>query len=108
MIQNCHYCEASFDDEFRFTYCPHDLFLVNDGNNNFRIHEESELIKLRVINLDKVSIYDIKKYIRSKHSILWQNWYVTDPKGLEKAAEWVKSLLSELHAGLSGIESGGN
>jgi len=65
-------------------------------------------IQPRVLYLDEVSIDDIKRFITTKHAILWQSWFVTDPKGLEDAARWVQNLLNELYAGISGIESGGN
>lgn len=35
MIVRCAHCRVWYDDEFRTTLCPHDVFLANDGNNNF-------------------------------------------------------------------------
>ena len=66
---------------------------------------EMKIISPRIIDIDKVSIDEIKKYIKSKQCILWQNWYVTDPKGLEDAANWIKSLLNELYSGIYGDKS---
>ena len=43
MIVACDHCMRSFDDEFRWTICPHDTFAANDGQNNFRHHPESHL-----------------------------------------------------------------
>lgn len=43
MIVTCEKCGRRFDDEFRVTYCPHDTFAANDGNNNFAHHPESYL-----------------------------------------------------------------
>lgn len=41
MIKQCQSCDWTYDDEFRSTICPHDLFPANDGHNNFTIHYES-------------------------------------------------------------------
>jgi hypothetical protein len=41
MIVHCAECGADFDDQFRWTYCPHETFPTNDGNNVFREHPES-------------------------------------------------------------------
>lgn len=41
MITTCNLCKATYDDEFRLTICPHNLFPANDGQNNFRLHTES-------------------------------------------------------------------
>lgn len=43
MIVKCPRCTRSFDDEFRFTFCPHTTFIANDGQNNFREYPESYL-----------------------------------------------------------------
>lgn len=43
MIVKCERYGKRFDDTFRSTFCPHDTFLANDGENNFRHHEESFL-----------------------------------------------------------------
>jgi hypothetical protein len=32
-----------FDDEFRWTICPHETFAANDGHNNFAHREDSYL-----------------------------------------------------------------
>lgn len=32
-----------FEDEYRFTFCPHEAFLANDGRNNFAVHHEAYL-----------------------------------------------------------------
>ncbi len=47
MIVKCNTCRKYFDDEFRMTYCPHDTFAANDGNNNFWHHPESHLSSTR-------------------------------------------------------------
>jgi hypothetical protein len=39
----CKKCGALFDDEFRWTFCPHETFAANDGQNNFRHHPEAYL-----------------------------------------------------------------
>lgn len=65
------------------------------------IESEVKIISPRIIFIDKVSLNDIKEYLKAKHCVLWQNWYVTDPKGLEDAAKWIQSLLIELYTGLS-------
>jgi hypothetical protein len=36
MIIQCDKCQKYYDDEFRDTSCPHDTFLANDGQNNFK------------------------------------------------------------------------
>lgn len=41
MILKCETCKKHFDDEFRVTYCPHNTFSANDGDNNFRHYPES-------------------------------------------------------------------
>lgn len=43
MIVQCEICKRRFDDEFRLTYCPHDTFAANDGENNFAHRENSYL-----------------------------------------------------------------
>lgn len=43
MIVQCAKCKKYFDDEFRFTFCPHEAFAANDGKNNFHVHEDSYL-----------------------------------------------------------------
>lgn len=43
MIVECPDCHAVFDDAYRWTFCPHNTFAANDGNNNFRHHVESLL-----------------------------------------------------------------
>lgn len=45
MIIQCEECKLYYDDEFRKTICPHKAFLANDGQNNFKIYEESYLSK---------------------------------------------------------------
>ena len=44
MIVTCVRCGAEFDDEFRWTICPHETFAANDGRNNFQHHPGSTLI----------------------------------------------------------------
>ena len=78
---------------------------MSDNLNHVNEVGEVKIISPRIIFIDKVSLDDIKRYIKSKQCILWQNWYVTDPKGLEDAAKWIQSLLIELHTGLSGVKS---
>lgn len=34
-------CGRRFDDEFRWTICPHETFAANDGQNNFAHHPEA-------------------------------------------------------------------
>lgn len=43
MIVYCLTCRKRYDDEFRWTLCPHNTFAANDGNNNFAHHPESFL-----------------------------------------------------------------
>lgn len=43
MIIKCLKCKKCFDDQFRVTDCPHDTFMANDGQNNFRHYHESYL-----------------------------------------------------------------
>ena len=43
MVVRCKKCLRSFDDEYRWTICPHETFEANDGNNNFAHHPESHL-----------------------------------------------------------------
>lgn len=43
MIVRCEKCKLRFDDEFRWTSCPHDTFAANDGRNSFAHHPESYL-----------------------------------------------------------------
>jgi hypothetical protein len=47
MRVRCGTCNLYFEDEFRMTYCPHDTFAANDGNNNFAHHPEAYLGPLR-------------------------------------------------------------
>jgi hypothetical protein len=41
MIVSCAPCGAAYDDEYRWTWCPHDTFVANDGENRFAHHPES-------------------------------------------------------------------
>ena len=41
MIVKCLDCQVWYDDEFRWTHCPHDTFAANDGRNLFTHHPES-------------------------------------------------------------------
>lgn len=43
MIIQCEECNKYYDDEFRNTSCPHDTFLANDGQNNFKHYPQSYL-----------------------------------------------------------------
>ena len=43
MIVTCEKCWMEFDDEFRWTFCPHETFAANDGHNNFAHKPESTL-----------------------------------------------------------------
>lgn len=45
MKVKCSECGVWFDDEFRWTFCPHDTFAANDGDNNFDHHPESAIIR---------------------------------------------------------------
>lgn len=47
MIVQCPTCRTYYDDTYRWTICPHDPFLANDGNNNFSTHPESYLSLVR-------------------------------------------------------------
>jgi len=41
MIVTCKACGTRFDDEYRWTFCPHETFAANDGKNNFAHYPES-------------------------------------------------------------------
>lgn len=43
MIIKCEKCIKYFDDQFRYTGCPHNTFSANDGQNNFKHHPEAWL-----------------------------------------------------------------
>lgn len=43
MIVQCKDCRTWFEDVYRNTWCPHDAFAANDGNNRFRRHTDSYL-----------------------------------------------------------------
>jgi len=43
VIVKCETCKRRFDDEYRWTICPHNTFTANDGKNNFAHHPESYL-----------------------------------------------------------------
>lgn len=43
MIIQCDQCKKYYDDEFRNTTCPHDTFLANDGQNNFKHYNDAWL-----------------------------------------------------------------
>lgn len=43
MIVKCLDCNKYFDDRFRVTMCPHETFMANDGQNNFKHYPESWL-----------------------------------------------------------------
>lgn len=57
MIVQCGKCDTYYDDEFRFTFCPHDAFPANDGKNNFVIHDEAYRSKEVPDGLNKDEIY---------------------------------------------------
>lgn len=35
MTKVCEKCRTQYDDAYRSTICPHDMFSANDGQNNF-------------------------------------------------------------------------
>lgn len=43
MIVQCADCKKYFDDTYRMTYCPHEVFLANDGSNKFRYNWDAYL-----------------------------------------------------------------
>lgn len=43
MIVECKKCLRAYDDEFRWTICPHETFAANDGNNNFAHNPDAYL-----------------------------------------------------------------
>ena len=43
MIVRCESCGLWYEDVFRNTICPHRAFLANDGENNFKVHEDAWL-----------------------------------------------------------------
>ncbi len=43
MIIKCLYCNKYFDDQFRLWQCPHNTFMANDGQNNFKFYPEAWL-----------------------------------------------------------------
>lgn len=43
MIVQCPTCQKYYDDEYRYTFCPHESFAANDGRNNFTVHTDSYL-----------------------------------------------------------------
>jgi hypothetical protein len=43
MIIQCSDCKKHYDDEFRWTQCPHNTFAANDGHNNFKHYSASWL-----------------------------------------------------------------
>lgn len=43
MIVLCFKCGMHFEDQFRTTICPHEAFPANDGNNNFKMHDDAYL-----------------------------------------------------------------
>lgn len=63
MIRFCPDCKATYDDEFRWTICPHETFAANDSQNNFAHHPEAHL---------KVPLYKIEKDLQK----LWDNYQV--------------------------------
>lgn len=54
--------------------------------------------RTRLVNLDELSIDEIKNYLRTLHVVLFLNWTISDPKGLEDAAQWIKGFLDKLYA----------
>jgi hypothetical protein len=49
MIVTCPECHRRYDDEFRWTICPHETFAANDGRNNFAHHPESVIEELAAV-----------------------------------------------------------
>ena len=43
MIVLCDGCGMWYDDEYRWTICPHQTFAANNGNNNF-VHNDQAYI----------------------------------------------------------------
>jgi hypothetical protein len=53
MIVQCPQCGLAYNDEFRWTICPHETFAANDGKNNFHHHPESYLEKKPMPDLNR-------------------------------------------------------
>lgn len=60
MITKCGKCGASYDDQYRYTICPHLTFPANDGYNNFTVYKEA--------HLDVSEVYDEDYFMRGKDS----------------------------------------
>jgi hypothetical protein len=43
MIVFCLECRRYYDDQYRLTYCPHEAFNANDGQNNFAYNLDAYL-----------------------------------------------------------------
>lgn len=51
----------------------------------------------RLLNLDELSVDEIKKYLQTTHTILFLDWIITDKKGLEAAAQWIKEFFDRVY-----------
>ncbi len=52
----------------------------------------------KILNLDKVTLDEIKDYILSKHSTEWARRSVLSDDGLEAASLWFKDELDKFYA----------
>ena len=55
----------------------------------------------RTLNIDELSIDDLKRFLQATHSILWANWSVISEDSLEQAAQWFKAQINNLHSYIS-------
>ena len=92
MVRKCENCDWTYDDEFRSTICPHDLFPANDGQNNFTIHYDSKIVcshgltRTDWLDMDLVPKNGTPILIDfgniGIHRVFWEDdiWCVTDNK----------------------------
>ena len=43
-IVTCPACLSTYEDTYRFTFCPHDAFAANNGDNTFTVHHDALLV----------------------------------------------------------------
>lgn len=73
MRRKCADCGVGYDDEFRSTICPHNLFPANDGNNVFTVHHESELDYPDPLTNEDLTW--LRRLFRDVYSLEWSSWY---------------------------------
>jgi hypothetical protein len=58
--------------------------------------------------IQEVTYEACKEFLQTNNTVLWQTFNISSPKGLEDAAQWLKSTVDELYAFVFGQGSNGD